>query len=181
MEASRGLDVEHTVFVYVVCSLTPSVDTSSVGSPRFCVSQARSFPTEPMTCEAHPYLLLGIVMAERRDVGGGGDGSEEDSTQRMMERIWESLTKIRGRDKHATALGDAFMAPLVLVIVRMCAACRSLGGTEQVKALLGQGVLLWNVWAIWLVRGRLDELPPRGHSVERGKHRAGLFFAFFAK
>ena len=41
VEVSRGLCVAHVVSVYVVCSLTPSVDTSSVGSPRFCVSQAR--------------------------------------------------------------------------------------------------------------------------------------------
>ncbi|MQL99015.1 hypothetical protein Taro_031732, partial [Colocasia esculenta] len=37
----RGLCVVHVVSVYMACSLTPSVDTSSVGSPRFCVSQAR--------------------------------------------------------------------------------------------------------------------------------------------
>ncbi|MQL83887.1 hypothetical protein Taro_016391 [Colocasia esculenta] len=35
-------------------------------------------------------------MADRRDWGGGGDYSEE-STQRMIERIWESLTDIRRR------------------------------------------------------------------------------------
>ncbi|MQM02589.1 hypothetical protein Taro_035363, partial [Colocasia esculenta] len=51
-----------------------------------------SFPTEPVTREAHPYLLpgfdpfaggglesgllLGVVMAERSDVGGGGEGKE---------------------------------------------------------------------------------------------------------
>ncbi|MQL82490.1 hypothetical protein Taro_014948 [Colocasia esculenta] len=33
-------------------------------------------------------------MADRRDWGGGGDDPEE-STQRMIERIWESLTNIR--------------------------------------------------------------------------------------
>ncbi|MQM22587.1 hypothetical protein Taro_055643 [Colocasia esculenta] len=33
-------------------------------------------------------------MADRRDWGGGGDDPEE-STQRMIERIWESLTDIR--------------------------------------------------------------------------------------
>ncbi|MQM02451.1 hypothetical protein Taro_035219 [Colocasia esculenta] len=33
--------IVHVVSVYVVCSVTPSVDTSSVGIPRFCVSQAR--------------------------------------------------------------------------------------------------------------------------------------------
>ncbi|MQL88411.1 hypothetical protein Taro_020976 [Colocasia esculenta] len=41
VKVSRGFCVVHVVSVYVVCSLTPSVDTSSVGSPRFCVSQAR--------------------------------------------------------------------------------------------------------------------------------------------
>ncbi|MQL75890.1 hypothetical protein Taro_008277, partial [Colocasia esculenta] len=35
-------------------------------------------------------------MADRRDRGGGGDDPEE-STQRMIERIWESLTEIRTR------------------------------------------------------------------------------------
>ncbi|MQL96768.1 hypothetical protein Taro_029447, partial [Colocasia esculenta] len=35
-------------------------------------------------------------MADKRDWGGGGDDPEE-STQRMIERIWESLTDIRAR------------------------------------------------------------------------------------
>ncbi|MQM02587.1 hypothetical protein Taro_035361, partial [Colocasia esculenta] len=35
-------------------------------------------------------------MADRRDRGGGGDDPEE-STQHMIERIWESLTEIRTR------------------------------------------------------------------------------------
>ncbi|MQM19083.1 hypothetical protein Taro_052083 [Colocasia esculenta] len=35
-------------------------------------------------------------MDDRRDWGGGGDDPEE-STQRMIERIWESLTDIRRR------------------------------------------------------------------------------------
>ncbi|MQM23286.1 hypothetical protein Taro_056350 [Colocasia esculenta] len=35
-------------------------------------------------------------MADRRDWGGGGDDPEE-STQRMIERIWERLTDIRAR------------------------------------------------------------------------------------
>ncbi|MQM02493.1 hypothetical protein Taro_035260, partial [Colocasia esculenta] len=35
-------------------------------------------------------------MADRRDWGGGGDDPEK-STQRMIERIWESLTDIRAR------------------------------------------------------------------------------------
>ncbi|MQM02336.1 hypothetical protein Taro_035100 [Colocasia esculenta] len=37
-----------------------------------------------------------IEMADRRDWGGGGEDPEE-STQRMIERIWESLTNIRVR------------------------------------------------------------------------------------
>ncbi|MQL73485.1 hypothetical protein Taro_005820, partial [Colocasia esculenta] len=42
-----------------------------------------------------------VVMADRRDWGGGGDDLEE-STQRMIERIWESLTDIQMRmDQHA--------------------------------------------------------------------------------
>ncbi|MQL71971.1 hypothetical protein Taro_004285 [Colocasia esculenta] len=41
-------------------------------------------------------------MADRRYWGGGGDDPEE-STQRMIERIWESLTDIRARmDQRAT-------------------------------------------------------------------------------
>ncbi|MQL80806.1 hypothetical protein Taro_013264 [Colocasia esculenta] len=47
------------------------------------------FPTEPVTSEAHPY-------PHRRDWGGGGDDPEE-STQHMIERIWESLTDIQRR------------------------------------------------------------------------------------
>ncbi|MQM13940.1 hypothetical protein Taro_046867 [Colocasia esculenta] len=39
---------------------------------------------------------LAAVMADRRDWGGRGDDPEE-STQRMIERIWESLTEIRTR------------------------------------------------------------------------------------
>ncbi|MQL89018.1 hypothetical protein Taro_021579 [Colocasia esculenta] len=76
------------------------------------------FPTEPVTREAHPlppqvrarrtFLdrrpVPGRVvavqeiseMADRRVWGGGGDDPEE-STQRMIERIWESLTDIRAR------------------------------------------------------------------------------------
>ncbi|MQL84765.1 hypothetical protein Taro_017277 [Colocasia esculenta] len=39
--------------------------------------------------------LREVVMAERRNVGDEGEGAEEDPTQRMIERIWESLTEIR--------------------------------------------------------------------------------------
>ncbi|MQM17365.1 hypothetical protein Taro_050335 [Colocasia esculenta] len=42
------------------------------------------------------YQSKAVVMADRRDWGGGGDDPEE-STQWMIERIWESLTDIRMR------------------------------------------------------------------------------------
>ncbi|MQL71174.1 hypothetical protein Taro_003464 [Colocasia esculenta] len=42
------------------------------------------------------YTCLKFEMTDRRDWGGGGDDPEE-STQRMVERIWESLTDIRRR------------------------------------------------------------------------------------
>ncbi|MQL97802.1 hypothetical protein Taro_030504 [Colocasia esculenta] len=48
-----------------------------------------------------------VVMADRRDWGGGGDDPEE-STQRMIERIWESLTEIRMRMNQQT------LVPLVV-------------------------------------------------------------------
>ncbi|MQL97383.1 hypothetical protein Taro_030076 [Colocasia esculenta] len=85
--------------VVCTCLVERQLDLSSVaarlrGGPMWFV-RVRSFPTEPVTREAHPYLLPGIVMAERRDVGGGGEGAGEDPTQRMIERIWESLTEIR--------------------------------------------------------------------------------------
>ncbi|MQL83827.1 hypothetical protein Taro_016332 [Colocasia esculenta] len=46
-----------------------------------------------------PCGLQAVIMADRRDWGGGGDDSEE-STQWMIERIWESLTDIRMRMDH---------------------------------------------------------------------------------
>ncbi|MQL92186.1 hypothetical protein Taro_024795 [Colocasia esculenta] len=42
------------------------------------------------------YQSKKFEMADRRDWGGGGDDPEE-STQCMIERIWESLTDIRRR------------------------------------------------------------------------------------
>ncbi|MQM03261.1 hypothetical protein Taro_036039 [Colocasia esculenta] len=57
-----------------------------------------------------------VVMTNRRDWGGGGDDHEE-STQRMIERIWESLTKIRMRmDQQAPVppvVGEAVSVALV--------------------------------------------------------------------
>ncbi|MQL78905.1 hypothetical protein Taro_011339 [Colocasia esculenta] len=42
------------------------------------------------------YQSKKFAMADRRDWGGGGDDPEEN-TQRIIERIWESLTDIRMR------------------------------------------------------------------------------------
>ncbi|MQM04045.1 hypothetical protein Taro_036835 [Colocasia esculenta] len=60
-------------------------------------------------------------MTDRRDWGGGGDGPEE-STQRMIERIWESLTDIQRRmDQQAPVPpvsvppGDGEILPIVPV------------------------------------------------------------------
>ncbi|MQL81507.1 hypothetical protein Taro_013968 [Colocasia esculenta] len=61
-------------------------------------------------------------MADRRDWGGGADDPEE-STQRMIERIWESLTNIQRRMDHqapvppvAVPLGDGETVPIVPVL-----------------------------------------------------------------
>ncbi|MQL97037.1 hypothetical protein Taro_029719 [Colocasia esculenta] len=65
---------------------------------------------------------LKFEMADRRDWGGGGDDPEE-STQRMIERIWESLTDIRRRmDQQAPVppvavpLGDGEVVPISPVL-----------------------------------------------------------------
>ncbi|MQL85598.1 hypothetical protein Taro_018113 [Colocasia esculenta] len=64
-------------------------------------------------------------MADRRDWGGGGDDPEE-STQRMIERIWESLTDIRARmDQQASVPpvavppGDGEAVPVAPVLPRV--------------------------------------------------------------
>ncbi|MQL73936.1 hypothetical protein Taro_006289, partial [Colocasia esculenta] len=50
---------------------------------------------EVWLCKLVKYTYeMKFEMADRRDWGGGGDDPEE-STQRMIERIWESLTDIR--------------------------------------------------------------------------------------
>ncbi|MQM14716.1 hypothetical protein Taro_047651, partial [Colocasia esculenta] len=75
--------------------MTPTVVTSPVGCPRFFVSQAVSSGLCPVVPRGMPQALK-FEMADRRDWGGGGDDPEE-STQRMIERIWESLTDIQRR------------------------------------------------------------------------------------
>ncbi|MQL68503.1 hypothetical protein Taro_000783 [Colocasia esculenta] len=72
-------------------SMMPTVVTSPVGCPRFSMSQAVSSGLVPE-----------VEMADRGDWGGGGEDPEE-STQRMIERIEESLTDIQMRmDQQAT-------------------------------------------------------------------------------
>ncbi|MQM23898.1 hypothetical protein Taro_056968, partial [Colocasia esculenta] len=51
-------------------------------------------------------------MVDRRDWGGGGDDSEE-STQRMIERIWENLTDIRARMDQQASMPPAAVPPVV--------------------------------------------------------------------
>ncbi|MQM05134.1 hypothetical protein Taro_037939 [Colocasia esculenta] len=48
------------------------------------------------TWPERPCLCMAVVMADRSDWGGGGDDPEE-TTQRMIEKIWEILTDIRMR------------------------------------------------------------------------------------
>ncbi|MQL99917.1 hypothetical protein Taro_032645, partial [Colocasia esculenta] len=109
----NAVHVRARVFVCVAGSVTPSVVTSSVGSPRFrgvvvwLVSTVLVWFTFVRGCETESFVsfagdgvvsgsLSGPEMADRRDWEGGGD-DPEDPTQRMIERIWESLTEIRMR------------------------------------------------------------------------------------
>ncbi|MQL70979.1 hypothetical protein Taro_003288 [Colocasia esculenta] len=57
-----------------------------------------------------------IEMADRRDWGGGGEDPKE-STQRMIERIWESLTDIRVRMEQQAPVPLAAVPPVVEVPV----------------------------------------------------------------
>ncbi|MQL91690.1 hypothetical protein Taro_024305 [Colocasia esculenta] len=56
------------------------------------------------------YQSKKFEMADRRDWGGGGDDPEE-STQRMIERIWESLTDIRARMDQQAPIPPVAMPP----------------------------------------------------------------------
>ncbi|MQM06287.1 hypothetical protein Taro_039113 [Colocasia esculenta] len=55
-------------------------------------------------------------MADRRDWGGGGEDPEK-STQRMIERIWESLTDIRVRMEKQAPVPPAVVPPVTEVSV----------------------------------------------------------------
>ncbi|MQM10842.1 hypothetical protein Taro_043742, partial [Colocasia esculenta] len=56
------------------------------------------------------YQSMKFEMADRRDWGGGGDDLEE-STQRMIERIWESLTDIQARMDQQTPVPPVAVPP----------------------------------------------------------------------
>ncbi|MQM09555.1 hypothetical protein Taro_042430, partial [Colocasia esculenta] len=56
------------------------------------------------------YQSKEVEMADRRDYGGGGEDSEE-STQRMIERIWESITDIRMRMDQQAPVPSAAVPP----------------------------------------------------------------------
>ncbi|MQM18772.1 hypothetical protein Taro_051769, partial [Colocasia esculenta] len=137
-------------------------------------------------------------MAERRNVGGGGEGSRNSFKEAVVEagngvfsrtaavdhRFQRNLSRARlmvegpsssnspfsgqqSRAENATAHGVAFMAPLVLVDVCMCATCRSLGkhaGVSRLKATAEYVVF----------RARFDEFSPRGRYVEWRKRRASI-------
>ncbi|MQM07953.1 hypothetical protein Taro_040802 [Colocasia esculenta] len=55
-------------------------------------------------------MVLKFEMADRREWGGGGDDPEE-STQRMIERIWESLTDIQRRMDHQASVPPVAVPP----------------------------------------------------------------------
>ncbi|MQL72478.1 hypothetical protein Taro_004826 [Colocasia esculenta] len=59
-------------------------------------SSSTSLCINPEICRELLAFKENFEMADRRDWGGGGDDPKE-STQRMIERIWESLTDIRAR------------------------------------------------------------------------------------
>ncbi|MQM14883.1 hypothetical protein Taro_047818 [Colocasia esculenta] len=60
-------------------------------------------------------------MADRRDWGRGGEDPEE-STQRMIERIWESLTDIRMRMDQQAPVPPAAVPPVAEVPVALVAS-----------------------------------------------------------
>ncbi|MQM04153.1 hypothetical protein Taro_036949 [Colocasia esculenta] len=69
--------------------------------------------------EGSPYcafFMEEVEMADRRDWGGGGEDPEE-STQRMIERIWESLTDIRMRMDQQAPVPPAVVSPIAGVPV----------------------------------------------------------------
>ncbi|MQM16949.1 hypothetical protein Taro_049914 [Colocasia esculenta] len=72
-----------------------------------------------LSCTSLPQGMpqaLEVEMADRRDWGGGGEDPEE-STQRMIERIWESLTDIRMRMDQQAPVPPATVPPVAGVPV----------------------------------------------------------------
>ncbi|MQM05387.1 hypothetical protein Taro_038188 [Colocasia esculenta] len=78
---------------------------SSVVSFLSCTRLPRGMPQAPE-----------VEMADIRDWGGGGEDPEE-STQRMIERIWESLTDIRMRMDQQAPVPPAVVPPVAGVPV----------------------------------------------------------------
>ncbi|MQL85072.1 hypothetical protein Taro_017588 [Colocasia esculenta] len=103
----------------------PTVVTSPVGCPKFSMSQAVSSGLCPSTyvvpsrsvssdldtlTPVFEFRQTKFEMADRRYWGGGGDDLEE-STQRMIERIWESLTDIQRRMDQQVPVPPVAMPP----------------------------------------------------------------------
>ncbi|MQM13206.1 hypothetical protein Taro_046129 [Colocasia esculenta] len=101
----RQWDSDCPTCLLVTCSalVVGGTDTSSrhwsPASP-FPVPHSREFRARISRGVRHGPVTVWFAeiseIADRRDWGGGGDDPEE-STQRMIERIWESLTDIRAR------------------------------------------------------------------------------------
>ncbi|MQM22045.1 hypothetical protein Taro_055093 [Colocasia esculenta] len=86
------------LYVYTDCGLVSLARLRPVRGRRTqikCVIGLTGL-TEAFRHTDPPNRLQISGMADRRDWGGGGDDPEE-STQRMIKRIWESLMDIRAR------------------------------------------------------------------------------------
>ncbi|MQM15312.1 hypothetical protein Taro_048254 [Colocasia esculenta] len=126
--------------MFLVCSVLGEFPTKPVTSEAHpyphrllsdipCEAPARSQETNSdQTCYQFNGFGRGVPsqlkfeMADSQDWGGGGDDPEE-STQHMIERIWESLTDIRARMDQkapvppvAVPPRDGETVPIVLVL-----------------------------------------------------------------
>ncbi|MQL81617.1 hypothetical protein Taro_014075 [Colocasia esculenta] len=99
--SSRELGVGRVVEAAVALCVVSSSESWALAGGFSSVFQFRAASQQCWadTSSNVAFLLLYLgefEMADRRDWGGGGDDPEE-STQHMIERIWESLTEIRTR------------------------------------------------------------------------------------